>query len=139
VTRRRADEGSVAVELTVLTPVVLALLCLVVGLGRIADADGQVTGAARDAARAASLARTPADAIRLARQAAATDVAQAGIDCRDLQVATDTTTFIPGGTVRVTVRCTVDLSGLAFAGLPGAKTLVGASAAPLELYRGGAG
>lgn len=130
----RGDDGSISVQLLVLAPVVIALLCLVVGLGRIADADGQVTGAARDAARAASLTRTPTDARVAARQAAAGDVHGAGIDCRPLRVTTDTVGFTPGGIVRVTVSCTAGLGGLALAGLPGAKTLSATAAAPLSTF-----
>lgn len=130
------DGGSVSVELTVLTPVVIAMLCFVVGLGRIADADGQVTGAARDAARAASLARTVDAATAAARRTAQVDVAAAGIDCTSLEVSTDTGAFRPGGVVRVTVHCTAALADVAMSGLPGAKTLTATAAAPIDTYIG---
>jgi Flp pilus assembly protein TadG len=131
----RCDAGSVTVELTVLAPVVLALLLFTVGLGRISDAGAQVSGAARDAARAASRAPSADVAVTAARQAAAGDVAGAGMDCRDLQVDVDTAAFTAGGVVRVTVHCTADLSALTFSGLPGSKTLSASAAAPLETYR----
>jgi Flp pilus assembly protein TadG len=126
--------GSVSVELVVLAPVVIAVLCLVVGLGRIADADGQVSGAARDAARAASLTTDPVAANQAARGAAAGDVVSAGIDCAALRVATDTARFSPGGEVSVTVACTARLAGLAMSGLPGAKTLTATATAPIDRY-----
>jgi Flp pilus assembly protein TadG len=129
--------GSVTVELVLLAPVLLALLGLIVGLGRIADAGGLVTGAARDGARAASLARSPQAAATAARTAAADDLAGAGLACPGLDVATDTAGFAPGGLVRVTVRCTVRLADLAVPGLPGTRTLWASSAAPLERYRSG--
>ena len=131
----RDDGGSVTVELTVLAPVVLALLLFTVGLGRIEDADGQVTGAARDAARAASLAADPAAATGAARDTAAADVAGDGLDCRDLNVTVDTAGFSAGGSVTVHVSCTADLADLALAGLPGRKTLTATSTAPIETYR----
>jgi Flp pilus assembly protein TadG len=131
------DRGSVTVELVLLAPVLLALLGLIVGLGRIADAGGLVSGAARDGARAASLAGTPAAAAAAARTAAAADLIDAGLACPDSDVATATATFAPGGLVRVTVRCTVRLSDLAVPGFPGARTLRATSAAPIERYRSG--
>jgi len=88
--RAGADRGSVTVELVLLAPVLLAVLGLIVGLGRIADAGGLVTGAARDGARAASLARTPAAAAAAARTAAAGDLTDAGLACPGLDVAADT-------------------------------------------------
>lgn len=130
------DGGAVSVELTLLAPVMIALLCFVVGLGRIADAGAQVTGAARDAARAASLQRDPAAARSVAQDTAAADVHAAGLDCRNLSVVTDTSGFTAGGVVRVQVRCTAELSGLALAGLPGAKTMSATAAAPIDSYVG---
>jgi len=134
--RYRRDDGAVSIELTLLAPVVIALLCFVVGLGRIADAGAQVTGAARDAARAASLQRDPDQARSVARNTAAADLTAAGIDCRNLSVVTDTTAFTAGGVVRVVVMCAADLSGLALAGLPGAKTMTATAAAPIDSYVG---
>jgi Flp pilus assembly protein TadG len=131
----RGDGGSVTVELTVLAPVVLALLLFTVGLGRIEDADGQVTGAARDAARAASLAPDPTSANSAARDAVAADVTGDGLDCNDLNVNVDTGRFAAGGAVTVRVSCTADLADLALAGLPGRKTLTATSTAPIETYR----
>lgn len=129
------DGGSVTVELTLLAPVVLALLLFTVGLGRIEDAQGQVDGAARDAARAASLAGDPSAAADAARRAAAADVTSMTLDCRDFTVAVDTGRYGPGGDVTVHVACTADLADLALSGLPGHKTLTASSAAPVETYR----
>ena len=129
------DRGSVTVELVVLAPVVLALLLFTVGLGRLEDAQGKVDGAARDAARAASLAADPATASADARRSAAADIAGTGLDCRNLTVSVDTGRFSPGGVVVVHVGCTADLADLALSGLPGRKTLTANSAAPIEPYR----
>lgn len=134
-TRRGNDSGSVSVELVVLAPIVLALLLFTVGLGRIEDAQGKVDGAARDAARAASLASDPDSASQVARRAAAADITGADVDCRNLAVNVDTSGFTAGGAVTVHVSCTADLSDLAISGLPGRKTLTASSAAPIETYR----
>ena len=50
-------------------------------------------------------------------------------------VDVDTAAFRPGGQVEVTVHCTVELSRLALAGLPGSVTLASSSRSPLETYR----
>ena len=53
--RGGADEGSAALELVVLAPVLLVLIALVIGAGRTSIAQSSVDAAARDAARQASL------------------------------------------------------------------------------------
>jgi Flp pilus assembly protein TadG len=134
--RRRpaGEQGSVSVELVLLAPVVIALLCLVVGLGRLAQAGGQVAGAARDAARAASMTPDPAAAVTAARAAAAGDMTGDGRACTALRVTTDTAGFSAGGTVLVTVACTVRLADVALSGLPGARTLTATALAPIDRY-----
>jgi Flp pilus assembly protein TadG len=129
------QRGTMTVELVLLTPLIFALLAFLVGLGRAADARGRLVGAVRDAARAASLAPTPAAAATAARQTALANLAGAGLECRRPQVGTDTTDFTPGGTVRVTVRCALDLSALIVSGLPGRTTLTADATAPLDSYR----
>lgn len=68
------QRGSMTVELVLLAPLLLVLLLFLVLAGRVVEAHDQVDGAARDAARAASLARTPAAAQQAADQAVAGDV-----------------------------------------------------------------
>ena len=134
-TAARADAGTTTVEVVVLAPIVVALLCFVVGLGRISDTRGQLTGAVRDAARAASIAPNPAAARIAATQTATADLTGAGIDCADhLQVSVDTSAFSPGGQVSVRLGCTTDLSALVISGLPGGMTLHADAVAPLDRY-----
>jgi Flp pilus assembly protein TadG len=135
---RRGDDGFGTVEMVLLTPVLVLLLLLVVGVGRVEQARLQVTGAARDAARAASLSRT-ADAAASQAQASA-DVALAGqsVTCvGGPVVSVDTSQFVPGGQVVVTVTCPARLGDLGFPGLPATKTLTATAASPLEQYRAG--
>jgi Flp pilus assembly protein TadG len=132
--RSGTDTGTLTVELVLLTPVVFALLAFVVGLGRSADAHGRLIGAARDAARAASLSRTPSAAQAAARDTALADLHGAGLECRSPQVSTDTSRFRPGGDVTVTVHCALDLSALVVSGLPGRTTLTVRATAPLDSY-----
>ena len=133
---RGPDTGSAAVELVVLAPLLAALLVTVAGLGRVVDARGAVAGAARDAARAASLERSGPAATRAGESAAR--AAMSGLDarCTDLHVAVDVAGAHPGGAVTATVRCTVDLAGLRLGGLPGHYTADGSATAPVERWRG---
>jgi Flp pilus assembly protein TadG len=135
-TRGRAeptDRGSVAVEVVLVAPLLIALLLLVAGLGRIAHTRGEVDGAAADAARTASLHRDPAQA-----QRAGQDAARAYLGprtCRDVEVVIDTASFRPGGQVTALVRCTASLTGLGLSGLPGSRTFTATAVAPLDAYR----
>lgn len=135
-TAGRTDEGTTSIELVLVAPVFLAALFLMVGLGRIVEAEGRVQGAARDAARAASVTRSAESATDAARQAATANLTERGVSCASFEVTVDTVSFRPGGQVRVTVACRADLSGLGLAGLPGSKTLRADATAPLEKYRG---
>lgn len=132
----RTDRGTTSIELVLVAPVFLAVLFLMVGLGRIVEAEGRVQGAARDAARAASIARSADSATDAARRAATTNLAERGVSCVSFELAVDTASFRPGGQVHVTVACKADLSGLGLSGLPGSKTLRADATAPLERYRG---
>lgn len=130
------DEGFSTVELVLLVPAFVLVLLLVVGLGRVQQAQLQVTGAARDAARAASLTRTPAAAGDAARLGV--DVALAGQDLTcsgGADVAVDTAGFGPGGQVSVQVSCAVRLGDLGFPGLPASKTVTAQATSPIETYR----
>lgn len=128
------DRGSIAVEVVLLAPLLIALLLLVVGMGRIAHTRGQVEGAAADAARSASLARTP-DAARKAGEQAARDHL-GDHACRSLGVAIDTAALRPGGTVAARVRCVTSLAGLGMAGFPGNRAFTATVQAPIDLHRG---
>jgi len=131
----RRDDGFAALELAILAPVLIAMLLLVVGLGRVSQGRQTINQAGAAGARAAALTDTPGQAVRQAQQAAADTVARAGVSCGQLGVEVDTSAFGPGGYVQVSVHCTSDLSGLAIAGLPGSVTLTATSRSPLETLR----
>ena len=131
----RGEAGSAAVELAALTPVVLLLLLFLVVVGRLAQAHQEVGSAAADAARAASIATSPAGEVVAADAAAASDLAGAGLVCSNLATSVDTADFRPGGDVRVDLRCAASLQGLSLLRLPGAATITGAAVAPVDRYR----
>ncbi len=132
----RRDRGSAAVEFVVLAPLLAALLVFVAGLGRLAEARGQVQGAAREAARAASLQRTQPDALAAGQAAARAVLAGQRVICAPLWTAVDVSGYRPGGQVTATVSCAVRLAGLGLAGFPGSRTYTATSVAPVESWRG---
>lgn len=129
------QEGFAALELAILTPVIIAMLLLVVGLGRVSHGRQLVDQAAAAAARAAALENAPGPASTAAQQAAQDTLSQAGVSCGQLHLDVNTGAFGPGGYVDVTVRCTANLSGLALAGMPGSVTLRATSRSVLETHR----
>lgn len=116
----------------IVVPVLMLLALLVVGMGRTVSAQQDVVGAARAAARAASLASGPGDAAAAAQRAAAAAV---GGRCPQVTVTPQVGAFVPGGSVTVTIACTVSLSQVAISGLPGHVTLTATASAPIETYR----
>ncbi|MHB8246066.1 MAG: TadE/TadG family type IV pilus assembly protein [Acidimicrobiales bacterium] len=132
--RRRNDTGSAALELALLTPVLLVVLLFVVALGRIASARETLDGAVGAAARVATLASSPRAAVSAARAQAASSLASGGVSCAASKVTVDVADFTPGGVVSVRVSCRVTLSS-AVPGLPGSTTLTATGASVLDRYR----
>jgi Flp pilus assembly protein TadG len=133
--RTRDERGSVAVELTLVTPLLLLLLLFVVALGRLADGRLQVGDAASQAARAATVVDSVGGASSTAREAAAASLQSDNVTCSSLSVSTDNSSFQPGGVVRVTVACTVSLSDLSLLHVPGAETLTATASSPVDQFR----
>jgi Flp pilus assembly protein TadG len=134
--RAQSQAGSAAVELVLATPLLVALMMLIVTAGRLVQARLEVTSAAMQAARAASLARDPATATASATAVASSALASQHLTCGTLAVSTNTAAFRPGGQVIVQVSCTVSLAGLALLRLPGAEALTSQAAAPIDFFRG---
>ena len=100
------ERGSVSVELVILTPVFIVFLLLAVALGSLVSARINVDGAAAQ-----------------------------HVTCAHLGVTVDTSDFQPGGSVAVTVRCSVDLARLTGIGLPVTESVSDRSASPIDRYR----
>src|SRR6266540_5975502 len=89
---------AIVIELIILAPLFMALVCLVLLFGRMLNAKSAVDGAARDGVRAASLARSPQAAVAAANAAVAGDLAgPQRTRCAPWDVQTDKTRFAPGG------------------------------------------
>jgi Flp pilus assembly protein TadG len=119
-----------AVEVVLITPVLVAFLLLVVAFGRYVSVRGEVEAASRDAARAASLERSP-----LSAEAAANRTVQGTLANRQCTQVQLTGAFVAGGTITATLRCQIPLTDLGLLGLPGTVQITGISSAPLDLYR----
>jgi Flp pilus assembly protein TadG len=132
------DQGSAAVEMVLLTPLLMLFLFLIVAAGRLVQARLEVDSAAQQAARAASLARDPASAAADATATAQAALASQHITCDPMSVSPDLGDFTPGGQVTVQVSCTVSLAGLALLHVGGAETLSSTFTSPIDVYRGGA-
>lgn len=130
------DRGSLTVELVIITPVAIALLCLVALVGRTASAREQVDEASRDAARAASIERDAATATAAAELAASTSLTTGGFTCDSTRVSVDTSAFAPGGQVSVRVECDVALSDLGLIGVSGVRTVESEAVSVVDAYRG---
>jgi Flp pilus assembly protein TadG len=130
------DQGSVAVEVTIATPILIMLLVFVgVVVHRGVDARIRLDDAAHQAARAASIERTPAAAAAAAQSTAAGALGSAGVACRSMSVDTSTGDLRPGGTVTVTVSCDVDFGDALIPGLPGGKRLTSNAVEPIDVWR----
>ena len=130
------ERGSAAAELVLVTPFLFLLLLFAVAAGRLVQGRLDVDSAAQQAARAASLARTPAAASAQAQQVAQAALAGQPVTCDPAVITANTSDFTPGGEVTVTVSCTVSLSGLSLLHIPGSETITATFTAPIDTYRG---
>lgn len=139
----RRDGGSMSLELAIMTPLLVGFMMLMVSLGRVVEAQSQVDGAARDAVRAASVARERLSAGNAARVAARTTLSgreNTGSGGKEWCMGGPTTSvdmsaWGPGGQVSVTVSCKIDLSGLSLIAVASTKTVTGTATAPLDTLR----
>jgi Flp pilus assembly protein TadG len=134
------DRGSEPIALAILAPVMVGLLGLLVLGGRIAIASSSISGVASNAARDASIARTPAQAVRIAQGTATASLLAQNLHCQGTpEVVVDTSGYgsPPGvpASIRVDVTCVVSLSDLGMPGLPGTRVLRDHATSPLDPYR----
>jgi Flp pilus assembly protein TadG len=128
--RLRRDTGSVSLELALIAPMVVALLFLGVIAFRVASTQLGIDTAATNAARDASIQRTPSAAQAAAE---ATAAAMRPDFCTDYFIEVDTGGLEPGGTVTVTLTCTVDTSEIG--ALP-TRTVTATAGSLVDQWRG---
>jgi Flp pilus assembly protein TadG len=108
---RSSDSGSAALELVLLTPVLVALMLFIVFSGRAGEGMSELRHAADQGARAASQAsRTRMQ--QAARAAVLLDLRTSGLSCVDPTVALTTAANAAGTSVTVMVTCRISDMGL---------------------------
>lgn len=128
-----------AVEFVVAAPALALLLLIVAGGGQWLNLTGEVSAAARDAARAASVARTFQDAQQNATTAAQDDlsgICQGGLTVGPPQPVTGGTpaSFATAQDIVVTVSCNANLSVFQSVGFSVSQTFSNAATAPLDPF-----
>jgi hypothetical protein len=102
---------------------------------RVAATRMELNAAAASAARAASLARSPAAAQDAAQRSAEADLAGHSVTCNPMTVTAGTSAFRRGGQVTVTIRCRVKTQDLVGLGLPGSLTGSSTGRAVVDTWR----
>jgi Flp pilus assembly protein TadG len=134
----RQARGSISVELAVLAPGLALLLLLVAAGARVVEVQGHIDGAARDAARAASIARSYGQAVAAAQQAAQADLGTTSL-CTPRTIGVQVAGYpaVPlntPGAVTVTVTCQVNMSPFKALGFGATKQFTGQAVAPLDPF-----
>lgn len=129
-----AERGSVAVEIVLLTPLMVVFLLFIAHVGRSGEGISELRHAADQGARAASLA-AQARMSTVAREAVLRDLATSGSSCERPSVAVVVQRSSASESVRVDVHCWVSNIGLS---LVGARPvlLTASSTEVIDRYRG---
>ena len=126
--------GQASLEVILLIPGLLIGLFLVVGVGLVARADGEVAGVAVEAARAGAMA-SQAAAVESAAIGRGQAVAAAyQLRPEHLQLIVDSSGFVRGGEVRVLARYDLALQGLPLVG-DGTLQLQHEAVEPVDTFR----
>lgn len=128
---RSGDRGISAVEVVLLTPLLVFFILMLVAFGQQTSGRSAVDGAARDAARAGSLARDAGSA-QSAANAVVRDQLQDICVSGTVQVRPEPT-FAPGELYVVHVSCRIRVLDMLW--LPAANEVSGTSSAPVDPYR----
>lgn len=137
---RQPERGDGAVlQTAIIGAALLVLLVLFAAAGRMSGAHTPIDNAANNAARAASISRTPGEAHAAAVQAATSTLSGQGSSCPDPSITVDTSGLSAPvgqvGVVRVSISCTVDLSDLHGLPLPGSRTVTADASSVVDAYR----
>lgn len=133
------QRGSATLEMSILAPAVIAVLLLMIFVGRVTMARQSVESAAAASARAASLARNANEARTSAVTMATATLANQDVNCSSISATVDTSGFRidvgQAASVTTEVTCTVALADLTLAGIPGSMTITSTGTSPLDTYR----
>jgi Flp pilus assembly protein TadG len=134
--RRRRERGTLALEMVILTPVLLALFMFLLACGRYFQTSSLLEGAARDGARSASQARSLQEAQGRVDQAVTAAMSQAVESCKQTAAGSITTGFVAGSPLSVEVTCTINYRDLGLLGLGGDTKITKRFTSSLDPYRG---
>ena len=130
--------SSDALGLALLAPAALGLALVIAFLGRGVDGRATTQMAAEAAAQAAAQERSPAAAQHAAQVVGAEMLVDVDT-CSAPSVSVDTSNFVPGGRIAVTVSCTVSTRGLELMGAPAGRTNEATAFATVDPFRGSEG
>ncbi|WP_276698902.1 TadE/TadG family type IV pilus assembly protein [Propionibacterium acidifaciens] len=137
-TRHGDERGSASLELVIVVPAVVAVIALLTAGWRLWSVRSQVREAAAAGARAATLARSGAEAEQAASAAIDADLGTVGSSCTGPTVGIDVSAFSAppgqGGDVGVDVTCEVPFTDLLIP-MPGALTVEGHAGSRLDSFR----
>jgi Flp pilus assembly protein TadG len=131
----RDDRGTALIEWALVMPVLLLLLAVFFGTGRLWSTESSLLAVAKEAARAAVEARDAPSAAQAAVQVGQDRAAGYGLDPAKLQIdpVGPFVTGQPGATYRVVVHYDVDLANLpSFGVLDSHKVLTASFAEPID-------
>lgn len=118
-------------------PLMLLLLALLYGYGRVAQANGTMEAGARDAARAASQSRSASEAEAAAERAVRSSLGAGATACQNtLRVVLRNGVFRAGFPVTVVATCTYPLGDLGLPGVPGTVDVSSTFTSPVDPNRG---
>lgn len=129
---RETGRGSAALELVLLTPVLVTLLLFVIFAGRSGEGMSELRHAADQGARAASQSARPR-MVQAARAAVLADLQSSGLSCTDPSVGLDVGRGV-ASSVTVTVTCRVSNRGLGLLRV-GERTIRASSTEIIDRFR----
>lgn len=134
-----AQTAQALVELALALPVVVALVCGAIGLGRVVTTQLGLIGLAHDVARVGALAASPSDAVARMTNRMVTLAPGLGIDPSATELDYDTSAFSSPVSPRIvaTVRYRVDLGDLPLIGWMGAPVLRAQHVEWMDRFRSG--
>ncbi|MFD7159929.1 TadE/TadG family type IV pilus assembly protein [Kribbella sp. NPDC059898] len=132
----RLERGTMALEMVILAPVLLALFMFLLACGRYFQTSSLLESAARDGARGASQSRSVQEAQSRVDEAVSTTMGQAVKSCKETASGSITTGFVAGSPLSVEVTCTINYRDLGLLGLGGDTKITKRFTSSLDPYRG---
>ncbi|WP_350276575.1 TadE family protein [Kribbella sp. HUAS MG21] len=134
--RHRRERGTMALEMVILAPVLLALFMFLLACGRYFQTSSLLESAARDGARGASQSRSLQEAQGRVDDAVSSTMSQAVKSCKDSASGRVTTGFTAGTPLSVEVTCTINYRDLGLLGLGGDTKITKRFTSSVDPYRG---